>query len=156
VLSFQLYIDGNNNALEIGVDQNQVTFGASYAQTAGSDDYEGNFALAAQGFATVESAPFWSAAGPVTISSGNISGFTDYSVQNAQNTASIPTPAVPLGGTEDTTHGTFNVSGLNVASQSMNDSFGYYPIDDQRVLAIEVDGQQLGMLVMEEVQQAQQ
>jgi hypothetical protein len=156
VFSFQLYIDGNNNALEIGVDQSQVTFGASYAQTAGSDDYEGNFALAAQGFATVENAPFWSAAGPVTVSSGNISGFTDYSVQNAQNTASIPTPGVPVGGTEDTTQGTFNISGLNVASQSMSDGFGYYPIDDQRVLAIEVDGQQLGMLVMEEVQQPQQ
>jgi len=156
VFSFQLYIDGNNNALEIGVDQNQVTFGASYAQTAGSDDYEGNFALAAQGFATVENAPFWSAAGPVTISSGNISGFTDYSVQNSQNTASIPTPGVPLTGTEDTTLGTFNLSGLNVASQSMSDGFGYYPIDDQRVLAIEIDGQQLGMLVMEEVQPPQQ
>jgi hypothetical protein len=84
VLSFQLYIDGNNNALEIGVDQNQVTFGASYAQTAA----------------------------------------------------------------EDTTQGKFNVSGLNVASQTMSDGFGYYPIDDQRVLAIEVDGQQLGMLMV--------
>lgn len=155
VFSFQLYIDGNNNAFELGVDENQVTFGSSYVQTAGSDDYEGSFALAAQGFATVENAPFWSAAGPVTISSGNMNGFTDYSVQNADNTASIPTSAVPLSGVEDTTQGLFTISGLNVAALDMSDGFGYYPIDDHRVLAIEVDGQQLGLLMMEEVQQPQ-
>jgi hypothetical protein len=42
-----------------------------------------------------------------------------------------------------------------MASLDTTDGFGYYPIDDHRVLAIEVDGQQLGMMMMEEVQQPQ-
>jgi hypothetical protein len=33
---------------------------------------------------------------------------------------------------------------------------GYYPIDGQRVLAIELDGQQMTLMMLEQIQQLQQ
>ena len=45
----------------------------------------------------------------LTVTLGNISGFTDY------NAAGTPTSNVVLGGTEDSTNGLFHISGLNAA-----------------------------------------
>ncbi len=48
-LTFQLYLDGNGNALALGADQIEQTTGLAYLQN-GLADYEGSYAIAVQGF----------------------------------------------------------------------------------------------------------
>ena len=147
--TFQLYLDGNGNALELGVDGNQATSGLAYLQAASSGDFEGSYALSSFGVVNNSDAPAWSAVGPVTVASDAFSGFTDYSVQNSNNSASIVTPGVSLTGTETSSTGQFS---LNWLSPQIQSSFGYWPIDNRRVIAIELDGQQTGILMLEGLQ----
>jgi hypothetical protein len=154
---FQLYLDGNGNALELGVDQTQVTWGPAYLQVAPNGDVEGNYALSTYGFNNSNELPAWSAVGPIAVASDNFSGYTDMSVQNSDNSASVVTPSVTLTGTVDTSSGLFQLYGLNATMGSQTQSgFGYYPIDGQRILAIELDGQQTGLMMLEQIQQLQQ
>jgi hypothetical protein len=151
--TFQLYLDGNGNALELGVDDLQATSGLSYVQQAPSGDFEGNYAVNVFGFSGINMEPAWSAAGPVTISSDSISGYTDYSLQNASNSASGVTPGISLTGSEDSSTGLLTLLGLYAGdlpgSPQTDSSYGYYPIDSGRVIAIEVDGQQMGLMMLE-------
>ena len=155
-LSFQLYLDGNGNALELGVDNTQVTGAQAYAQTAASDVYSGAFAAAAQGFWTASATiyPSWSAAGVTTITAGAFSGFSDYTLQNPDGSFS-PTAEVALSGTADTSRGLFLLNGLNASGFQGESAYGYYPIDANRVIAVQVDGLktgQQGVLMLEAVQ----
>jgi hypothetical protein len=155
-LGFQLYLDGNGNALELGVDTNEVTGAMAYAQTAASADFEGAFAFAAQGFWTASNTvyPAWSAAGITSISSETVSGFSDYSLQNA-NLSFSPTSNVALSGSENSTEGLLTLYGLNAGGFQAQSNYGYYPIDSTRVIAIQVDGQQTGqqgVMMLEAVQ----
>jgi hypothetical protein len=156
--TFQLYLDGNGNALELGVDGLQITSGLSYLQQASSADFEGNYALNVYGFSGINNEPAWSAVGPVTVASDAFSGYTDYSIQNAANSASVVTPGVVLSGSEDSSTGLLTLTGLNAQSAQEPSGFGYYPIDDRRVIAIELDGQQngfnpqMGLMLLEGVQ----
>jgi hypothetical protein len=148
-LAFQLYLDGNGNALELGVDSSQLSAGLAYLQTATSATFAGNYALAGQGFGVLTSTfPGWSAVGPATISSTSsaFSGFTDYTIQGA-----TPTSNVSLTGTENSTTGILALAGLNAASSTTPNSYAYIPIDTSRVLAIETDGSQLGLLQLEAI-----
>ena len=143
---FQLYVDGSGNALELGVDGNEATAGPAYLQT-GASINPGNYAMGAQGYANVTGAPFWAAVGPVAIDSGgNLTGSTDYNVLGA-----APLQGVTLTGTTNTSQGLFAIAGLNALSFSGTDQFGYFPIDNSRVLAIEVDSGQLGLFILEKV-----
>ena len=154
---FQFYLDGNGNALELGVDPTQVTWGQAYLQNSPPSDVEGNYALSTYGFNNSNKLPAFGAVGPVAISSDNVSGYTDMTVQNSDNSASVATPSVTLTGTVDTTNGGFNLYGLNASLNSQTKSgLGYYPIDGQRVLAIELDGQQMTLMMLEQIQQLQQ
>ena len=84
-------------------------------------------------------APFWAANGPVTIDSGgNFNGSTDYNVLGF-----TPVQDVALTGTTNTSQGLFALAGLNANSFTTTNQFGYFPIDNSRVLAIEVDSGQL-------------
>jgi hypothetical protein len=150
--TFQLYLDGNGNALELGVDNLQATSGLSFVQQAPSSDFEGNYALNVYGYSGINEEPAWSAAGPVTVASDSFSGYTDYSVQNAANTASVVTPGVPLSGSEDSSTGLLTLTGLYAGDTTAQSGFGYYPIDGERVIAIEVDGQQMGLMLLEGTQ----
>ena len=155
--TFQLYLDGNGNALELGVDSLQITSGLAYLQQAPSADFEGSYALNVYGFSSINNEPAWSAVGPVTVASDAFSGYTDYSVQNAANTASVVTPGVPLSGSENSSIGFFTLTGLNAANPQTQSGFGYYPIDNRRVIAIELDNQQtndpqMGLMMLEGVQ----
>lgn len=150
--TFQLYLDGNGNALELGVDNLQATSGLSFVQQAPSSDFEGNYALNVYGYSGINQEPAWSAAGPVTVASDSFSGYTDYSVQNAANTASVVTPGVPLSGSEDSSTGLLTLAGLYAGDTTAQSGFGYYPIDGERVIAIEVDGQQMGLMLLEGIQ----
>ena len=159
--TFQLYLDGNGNALELGVDGLQITSGLSYLQQASSADFEGNYALNVYGFSGINQEPAWSAVGPVTVASDAFSGYTDYSLQNASNSASAVTPGVPLSGSENSSTGVLTLTGLNAQSAQAPSGFGYYPIDDRRVIAIELDGQQngfnpqMGLMMLEGLQPEQ-
>jgi hypothetical protein len=153
-LDFQLYLDGNGNALELGADPVEQTTGLAYQQN-GLSDYEGNYAVAVQGFLNGNEyeQPF-GAVGPVTISSDNFSGYTDYTSQGPNLLAPLPTPFVtypsaPLSGQEATSEGRYLLSGLNSNGFSQTSSFGFYPIDSNRVLAIEDDGNGMGVLLLE-------
>ena len=155
-LSFQLYLDGNGNALELGVDNSQVTGAQAYAQTSSSDVYSGAFAFTAQGFWTASQTvyPGWSAAGVATITGGAVSGFSDYTLQNP-NANFTPTSAVALSGSEDSGRGLFTLNGLNASGFQGQGGYGYYPIDANRVIAVQVDGHQTGqqgLLMLEAVQ----
>jgi hypothetical protein len=155
--TFQLYLDGNGNALELGVDDIQLTSGLAYLQQASSAEFEGNYALNVYGFSSINQEPAWAATGPVTVASDAFSGYTDYSVQNASNSASIVTPGVPLSGSETSSTGVLSLTGLNALDPQTTSGFGYYPIDDRRVIAIELDnqqtnGMQMGLMMLEGVQ----
>jgi hypothetical protein len=154
--TFQLYLVGNGNALEVGLDNLEASSGPAYVQQ-GSSDFEGNYALNVYGYSGINSEPAWSAAGPVTISADTFAGYTDYSLQNAMNSASVVTPNVALSGSENSSNGVLHFTGLyggDVAGMTSNTStgYGYYPIDSRRVIAIEIDGQQLGLMMLEGVQ----
>jgi hypothetical protein len=155
-IAFQLYLDGNGNAVELGIDPSQVTAAMAYAQTAASDDYEGTFAAAAQGFWTYSGSayPSWAAVGVATIGSGQISGFTDYTQQNGDGSFA-PTANVALSGSENSGVGIFTLYGLNAGSFQAHGGYGYYPIDTNRVIAVQIDGVptgQQGVLLLEAVQ----
>ena len=159
-LSFQLYLDGNGNALALGADNIQQTTGLAYLQN-GLSDYEGNYAVAVQGFLNgpVYLQPF-GAIGPVTISSDSFNGFTDYTSQDPALRYPLLTPFdtysnTPLNGLEDTSAGLLNLSGLNSLDFSRTNGFGYYPIDSNRVLAIDLDNYGLGVLMLESTSQLQ-
>jgi hypothetical protein len=51
---------------------------------------------------------------------------------------------------QDLANGTLQLTGLNGDSTTQS-GWGYYPIDGSRTLAIEVDGQQLCLLLLEAV-----
>ncbi len=60
----------------------------------------------------------------------------------------VPQPAVALTGSQNTASGTLQLTGLS-GDTITGSGWGYYPIDTSRTLAIEVDGQQLGLLLLE-------
>jgi hypothetical protein len=141
--AFQLYLDGDGNALELGVDSSQNSAGNAYLQSTGAVD-SGNYALGSLGFANLNNLPFWSAVGPVDITGSSINGFTDYNIMGTL------TPGAVLSGALNPGRGLFAITGLDVTNTA-SDNYGYYPIDNSRVLAIEVDQNQLGLLLFEGV-----
>src|SRR6202044_1577518 len=63
---FQLYLDGNGNAMELGVDTNDLTAGVAYLQTAPTAQLSGSYAFSGQGFGNINNIQNpWSAVGPV-------------------------------------------------------------------------------------------
>jgi hypothetical protein len=150
-LSFQLYLDGNGNALELGVDKSQLNAGMAYQQTATSALFAGSYALSGQGFGVLtNSKPAWGAAGPVTVASNSFTGFTDYTIQGG----TAPTSNVSLTGTETSATSLLALTGLNAGSAQTSNSYTYFVIDNTRVIAIETDkgqGAQLGLLLLEGV-----
>jgi hypothetical protein len=146
---FQLYLDGNGNALELGVDTSEATAGLAYLQTVTSPVFAGNYAFAGQGFGVLSnSEPAWGAVGPVAVASTSITGFTDYTLQGA----ATPTSNVTLTGTETSGTATLTLSGLNATSAQTANSYNYFPIDAKRIIAIETDGGaqgQFGLLQLE-------
>ena len=103
-------------------------------------------ALAGLGYVNAGGIPLWGAVGPLKIdTAANITGSVDFSAQGA-----APQSAVTVNGSEDSSNGVLHLSGLNALNFQAQNGFGYYPIDSQRVLAIEVDGKQLGLLLLEQ------
>jgi hypothetical protein len=159
-LSFILYLDGNGNGVILGADNIQQTTGLAYQQN-GLADYEGSYAIASQGFLAGPAyyQPY-GAVGPVTITSDTFNGFTDYTSQDPNLQPNGPTPFdnypnTPLNGLENTSKGLITLSGLNSLDFTHSGGFGYYPIDANRVLAIDLDQQSTGFLILESTSQLQ-
>jgi hypothetical protein len=144
-MTFELYLDGNGNAMVLGADGFQTTQGIAFEQGSGFN-LAGNYALAAQGAQAIAGVPTWSAVGPVAVSAGNFSGSTDFS-----SSASTPQSAVALGGTQDTARGLLQLAGLDASNLSATTGFGYYPVSGNRLWAIQVDAQGASLLLMEGV-----
>jgi hypothetical protein len=159
-LSFILYLDGNGNGVILGADNIQQTTGLAYRQN-GLADYEGSYAIAAQGFlAGPNYEQPYGAVGPVTITSDTFNGFTDYTSQDPNLQPNGPTPFdnyanVPLNGQENNSTGLITLSGLNSLNFGYSGGFGYYPIDSNRVLAIDLDQNSTGFLILESTSQVQ-
>jgi len=155
--TFQLYVDGNGNALELGIDDIQGSTGPSFAQQ-GDPLTAGDFAVSTQGYTGFDGTPLvWGAVGPVTLDSSlNWSGFTDFNVFSGS-----PYPNMQLTGItqED---GLFEINGLSAITNPPGPcSFGYYPVSTTKVLAIQLNDFQLGTMILEgrasaEQQQAKQ
>jgi hypothetical protein len=159
-LSFILYLDGNGNGVILGADNVQQTTGLAYQQN-GLSDYEGSYAIASQGFLDGQDyeQPY-GAVGPVTITSDTFNGFTDYTSQDPNPQPNGPTPFdnypnVPLNGTENNSTGLITLSGLTSLDFTYSAGFGYYPIDANRVLAIDLDQNSTGFLILENSSQVQ-
>jgi hypothetical protein len=120
----------------------------AYLQTTGAFPSAGSSALSSQGVVPVSetSLAYWSAVGPQTLTTNAFTGFVDYNLQGISFTANTA-----LNATVDTSNGVITLGGLDINNRT--DGFGYYPIDASRVLAIEVDGQQLGLLGIEGISQ---
>ena len=142
--TFQLYLDGNGNALSIGVDDLEASGGLAYLQQAPSSDYEGNYALSAQGFLNQPGAPAWAAVGPINISSDNITGTTDYTAQGYN-----PTANVQFSGSENSGTGLWLLQGTDITSFSSTTGYAEYPIDANRVLLMCLGENQLGLMMLE-------
>ena len=165
-LTFIMYLDGSGNAMIMGADGVQQTSGSAYQQTA-TPTYQGNYALAVQGSlygpvlnnGEVITLPY-GAAGPVAINSNAITGFTDYTSQDANPPNFSPfdtfSNATLTGQVNSPSTGNLSVTGLNSYTTGQAGQFGYYPIDSNRLLAIELDENAQGLLVMESSVQPQQ
>jgi hypothetical protein len=154
-LSFELYLDGNGNALELGVDNIQVTGGVAYAQANDALEFSAQaFALAAQGFWSSNiNNPAWSAVGPVTLASGSVFGYTDFTSQNPDASVTL-TPNVSLSGSANSSTGALALDGLNVVSFQSSGTYDYFAIGPSHAIALEVDGTQtgqMGLLMLEGV-----
>ena len=137
-LNFALYLDGNGNGLVLGIDSFEVSQGLAFAQTS-SAPLSGAYGLSTLG---AWSSGSFSAVGPVRVANGSFSGSTDY------NNDGQLMPNVTLGGSQISSSGELQLTGLS-GDATTGSTWGYYPIDASRTLAIEVDGQQLGLLWLE-------
>jgi hypothetical protein len=137
-LNFVLYLDGNGNGLVLGIDSFEVSQGLAFAQTS-SAPLSGAYGLSSLG---AWSSGSFSAVGPVRVANGSFSGSTDY------NNDGQLMPNVTLGGSQISSSGELQLTGLS-GDATTGSTWGYYPIDASRTLAIEVDGQQLGLLWLE-------
>jgi hypothetical protein len=158
-MAFELYLDGNGNGLVLGADNVQQTGGLAYQQN-GLNDYEGNYAINVRGFLNGPNyeQPY-GAVGPVSIATDNVTGSTEYTSQDPNLR---PSPSLTpfdnytnasLTGTEDMTNGLFHLNGLNSLGFSGSSGFGIYPVDGNRLLAIEVDDGATGILMLENTTQ---
>jgi hypothetical protein len=137
-LDFALYLDGNGNGLVVGIDPYQVSEGLAFAQMS-SAALNGDYALSALG---ASSSGSYGAVGPVRVANAAFDGATDY------NNAGQLLPSLALAGTQNISNGELQLTGLSGDATTAS-TWGYYPIDASRTLAIEVDGQQLGLLWLE-------
>jgi hypothetical protein len=140
-LAFQLYLDGNGNGLVIGIDSFQTTEGPAFAQTSNANALSGPYGMTVLGLNA--SSGTFSAVGPVIVTTGTFSGSVDL------NNNGSPSSGVAISGSQNAGSGTLSLAGLNPNDPSASTGWGYYPIDNARTLAIEVDGSELGLLWLE-------
>jgi autotransporter-associated beta strand protein len=138
VFEFELYLNGEGSGLILSLNPQAVTAGLAFQRVAPSSEIEeGTYAVAANGVT-------WGAVGQAKIDDGDVDGSVDYTPQGDDSAA-----AVPLSGSIDAQNGTLSLAGLNAKDTDTAEDFAYYPIDENRTIAVEVSGQQLGLVWLE-------
>ena len=125
-----------------------VHAGLAFLRNLTTPTFAGNYALAANGF-DASNENFFSAVGPVTVSGGALSGFTDFNIVAAGNTppSTFPTPNVELSGTASgALILTGNILGLNADTPANADAHVYFIIDGTRTVGMDVDQTSAGQL----------
>lgn len=148
-LNIQLYLDGNGNVTSISLDTTDVVAGVGFQQTAGAA-FSGAYVMDAVGVDPTELE--FNAVGPVTTGSGTFSG----TVNANWFGTSAPSPdlavtgafTAPSGGVST---GTGNsITGLDFTTVANADSFDYYVVDANHVIAIETDSNQTTLIYFEQ------
>jgi hypothetical protein len=140
----ELYLDGNGNALAITLDSVDVLAGVGYQQTT-----SGSFTAAS--FGGIYTTSFTGAdrtsefetdmvGATMADGVGALSGFVDASAV-ASATANLPFAGTFTASPSGVFTGT--ITGLDVTAGTNQDLFTYYLVDTNRVVAIEVDSNQL-------------
>jgi hypothetical protein len=108
------------------------------------DEATGTYAVVAQGATDASASTAWGAVGQAKVDDGDIDGAIDYTPQGDD-----PTSAVLLSGSVDAQNGSLSLAGLNSQDTTTAEDFAYFPIDENRTVAIEISGQQLGLVWLE-------
>jgi hypothetical protein len=141
---FQMYLDGNGNAMLMGADQVEVSAGQAYLRTGTPQTAAGAYSITNGGFLNDTNGTPWSASGATTVTSGSYTGFTDY------NDGGTPTQNQSLTGSTNA-NGVIALTGLNAMAFTTANNFLDYPIDNNRIIMLSIDGNLLDLMVMETV-----
>jgi hypothetical protein len=146
----EVYVDGNGNALTVGLDAGDVLEGAGYQQSAGpfsAASFSGTYIMDATGTDSVNFLEL-DAVGPIS-ADGTSKLAPPASTAFDLNSLSVgaPTSNVTVSGTfTAASDGVFTpgtLTGLDVTTPTNSDTFVYYVVDSTRVIAIEADPNQL-------------
>jgi hypothetical protein len=142
---FQMYLDGNGNAMLMGADQVEVSAGQAYLRTGTPQTAAGIYSMTHGGFLNDTNGTPWSASGATTVTSGSYTGFTDYA------DGGTPTPNVSLTGSTNASTGVISLAGLDAVAFTTANSFLDYSIDNNRIVMLSIDANLLDLMMMETV-----
>jgi hypothetical protein len=142
---FQMYLDGNGNAMLMGADAVEVSAGQAYLRTGTPPRASGMYSITNGGFLNDNNGTPWSSAGAVTVTSGSYTGFTDY------NDGGTLSQNQSLTGSLNTTTDVIALTGLNAVAFTTANSFLDYPIDNNRIIMLSIDQNLLDLMMMETV-----
>jgi ferredoxin len=142
---FQMYLDGNGNAMLMGADTVEVSAGQAYLRTGTPPRASGMYSITNGGCLNDQNGTPWSASGAVTVTSGSYTGFTDY------NDGGTPTENVSLTGSLNTTTDIIALAGLDAVAFTTANNFLDYPIDNNRIVMLSIDPNLLDLMTMETV-----
>jgi len=142
---FQMYLDGNGNAMVMGADQVEVSAGQAYLRTGTPQTAAGIYSMTHGGFLNDTNGTPWSASGATTVTSGSYTGFTDYA------DGGTPTPNVSLTGSTNSSTGVIALAGLDAVAFTTPNNFLDYSIDNNRIVMLSIDPNLLDLMMMENV-----
>jgi hypothetical protein len=142
---FQMYLDGNGNAMLMGADQVEVSAGQAYLRTDTPQTAAGVYSITNGGFLNDTNGTPWSASGTTTVTSGGYTGFTDY------NDGGVLTQNQSLTGSTNTMTGVIALTGLDAVAFATANNFLDYPIDNNRIIMMSIDANLLDQMTMETV-----
>lgn len=147
----EVYIDGNGNALTVGLDAGDILEGVGYQQTGGGSftkaSFSGNYVMDATGADAVNELEL-DAVGPISADgSSKLTAPASTAFDLNALSQSAPVSNVTVSGTfTGASDGVFTpgtLTGLDVTTSANADTFVYYVVDTTRVIAIEADPNQL-------------
>jgi len=142
---FQMYLDGNGNAMLMGADTLEVSAGRAYLRTGTPQTAAGGYSITNSGFLNDTNGTPWSASGATTVTSGSYTGFTDY------NDGGTPTQNQSLTGSTNTTTGVIALTGLDAVAFTTANNFLDYSIDNNRIIMLSIDPNLIDLMTMETV-----
>jgi hypothetical protein len=147
----QLYVDGNGHALVVTLGPTEVMGGVGYEQSGGGSftagSFNGSYALNISGY-DFNNAVEYDAVGPI---SADGVGSLSSSAIDLNWPSAAPTSGLTVSGTfTSAASGVFpgTLTGIDVSGQT-SDTYTYYVVDTTTVVAIEVDGGQWGLGILE-------